>query len=131
MTAETSALLWNRGNGTFAEGAQGAGVAASGWHSSAAVGDVNGDGRPDLFVSGYTDVNAAIPGSAAGFPNNFQGVRDLLYLNAGRGKGGHARFREVGRQAGLETARFDHSLGAVLLRPRRRWAARPLRRERR
>jgi hypothetical protein len=113
-TAGTSALLWNRGDGTFAEGARAAGVTAYGWHSSAAVGDVNGDGRPDLYVAGYTDVNAETPGSDAGFPTNYQGVRDLLYLNTGRGKGGHARFREVGRGAGLETARFDHSLGAVL-----------------
>jgi len=112
--AETSALLWNRGDGTFTEGARAAGVVGSAWHTSAAVGDVNGDGRPDLFVGGYTDVNAEVPGSAAGFPNNVLGVRDLLYLNLGRGKGGHARFREVGRQAGLETTRFDHSLGAVL-----------------
>ncbi len=42
--AGVSALLWNEGNGTFREGAAAAGVAASGWHSSAAVGDVNGDG---------------------------------------------------------------------------------------
>ena len=113
-TAVTSALLWNNGNGTFSEGAAAAGVAASGWRTSAAVGDVNGDGRPDLYVGGYTDVNAPISGSGAGFPTNHAGVRDLLYLNAGRGKGRHVRFREVGRQVGLETARFDHTLGAVL-----------------
>ena len=113
VTAGTSSLLWNRGDGTFADGARAAGVADYAWHSSAAVGDVNGDGRPDLFVAGYTDVNAKTPGSDAGFPTNLLGVRDLLYLNVGRGQGGHARFREVGRQAGLETARFDHSLGAV------------------
>ncbi len=112
-TAVTSALLWNNGNGTFSEGASAAGVAASGWRTSAAVGDVNGDGRPDLYVGGYTDLNAPISGSDAGFPTNHAGVRDLLYLNQGRGKGRHARFREVGRQAGLETARFDHTLGAV------------------
>jgi hypothetical protein len=112
-TAVTSALLWNNGNGTFSEGAGAAGVIASGWRSSAAVGDVNGDGRPDLFVGGYTDVNAPIPGSDAGFPTSHAGVRDLLYLNLGRGKGRHPRFREVGREAGLETARFDHTLGAV------------------
>jgi hypothetical protein len=113
-TAVTSALLWNNGNGTFSEGAAAAGVAASGWRTSAAVGDVNGDGRPDLYVGGYTDVNAPVSGSGAGFPTNHAGVRDLLYLNAGRGKGRHVRFREIGRRVGLETARFDHSLGAVL-----------------
>ncbi len=106
--AGRSALLWNEGNGRFREGAAAAGVDASGWRSSAAVGDVNGDGRPDLFVGGYTDLNAPIAGSSAGFPSNHAGVRDLLYLNLGG-----RRFREVGRVAGLESARFDHTLGAV------------------
>jgi hypothetical protein len=106
-------LLWNNGNGTFTEGARAAGIRGYGWHTGAAVADVNGDGRPDLFVAGYTDVNLQIPGSAAGFPNNYAGVRDLLYLNMGRDKRGRSRFREVGVQAGLEAARFDHSLSAV------------------
>src|SRR5438067_9373842 len=106
-------LLWNNGNGTFTEGARAAGIRAYGWHAGAAVGDVNGDGRPDLFVAGYTDVNVPIAGSAAGFPNNDAGVRDRLYLNEGRDKHGRSRFREVGVRAGLEAARFDHSLGAV------------------
>src|SRR5712691_5809831 len=106
-------LLWNNGNGTFTEGARAAGIRSYGWHTGAAVADVNGDGRPDLFVAGYTDVNLPIPGSAAGFPNNYAGVRDLLYLNLGHDKRGRPRFREVGVQAGLEAARFDHSLGAV------------------
>src|SRR5919201_6299335 len=106
-------LLWNDGNGKFTEGARAAGISVHGWHTGAAVADVNGDGRPPLFVAGYTDVNIPIPGSAAGFPNNDAGVRDLLYLNLGRDKRGRSRFREVGVQAGLEAARFDHSLGAV------------------
>jgi hypothetical protein len=106
-------LLWNNGNGTFTEGAWAAGIRSYGWHTAAAVADVNGDGRPDLFVAGYTDVNLPISGSAAGFPNDYAGVRDLLYLNMGRDKHGRSRFREVGVQAGLEAARFDHSLGAV------------------
>jgi hypothetical protein len=112
-TASYDKLLWNNGGGTFREGARAAGIRAYGWHAGAAVGDVNGDGRPDLFVAGYTDVNFPVPGSAAGFPNNYAGVRDLLYLNVGRDRHGRSKFREVGVQAGLEAARFDHSLGAV------------------
>jgi Na+-transporting NADH:ubiquinone oxidoreductase subunit NqrB len=101
------ALLWGHGDGTFSEGARAAGLNAPGWHSGAAVGDVNGDGRPDLFVAGYTDLNAPVEGSSAGFPTNHRGVRDLLYLNEGR------TFREVGAQAGLERHGLEHGLGAV------------------
>jgi Na+-translocating ferredoxin:NAD+ oxidoreductase RnfD subunit len=112
-TAADDKLLWNNGNGTFTEGSRSSGVASFGWHSGAAVGDVNGDGRPDLFVAGYTEANAPIPGSAAGFPSNHLGVRDLLFVNTGNGPDGHAHFREVGRQVGLDRPPYDHSLGAV------------------
>jgi hypothetical protein len=112
-TASGLKLLWNAGRGRFTEGARAAGLRAPGWYAGAAVADVNGDGRPDLYVAGYSNPNAPIPGSDSGFPGNLQGVRDLLYVNQGRDRRGHSRFREVGRQAGLEVARFDHSLGAV------------------
>ena len=72
---------------------------------------MNGDGRPDVFVSGYTDVNAPIPASESGFPNNYLGVRDLLYLNTGNDAKGHATFREVGREA-----RHRHARGACARR---------------
>jgi len=112
-TAQNDELLWNNGNGTFTEGARSHGVVSFGWHAGAAAADVNGDGRPDLYVAGYTEANGAIAGSMDGFPTNHLGVRDLLFLNEGNGPDGRARFREVGRQAGIDPAPYDHSLGAV------------------
>lgn len=106
------ALLWNNGNGTFTEGAKAAGIDEPGWHSGAAVADVNGDGRLDLFVAGYTDVNHELPLSQQGFPANHAAVPDALYLNEG-GSGRHPSFRDVGRAAGLEPHGLDHGLGAV------------------
>src|SRR5688572_14010110 len=113
-TVRQSVLLWNNGDGTFTEGAGPAGVDVYGWHSGAAVGDVNRDGLPDLLVAGYTDLNGPRPEATQGFPQTFVGVRDLLFLNEGRKRGGHARFREVGRRAGLEVANFEHGLGVLL-----------------
>jgi hypothetical protein len=114
-TTDGIKLLWNNGNGTFTEGAQAAGMTASGWYTGVAVADVNGDGRPDVFVSGYTDLNDPIENSTAGFPTRDAGVRDLLYLNEGPDKTGHVHFREVGVQAGLESAVFSHGLGAEFI----------------
>ena len=109
-TATGVDVLWNNGNGTFKESAL---DAPYGWYSGAAVADVNGDGRPDIFVAGYTNMAAQIPNSIAGFPTNYEGVRDLLYLNEGNGPNGRARFKEVGVEAGLESKNFSHGLGAT------------------
>ena len=106
------ALLWNNGDGTFTEGAAEAGIDAEGWHSAAVVGDVNGDGRPDLFVSSYTDPNVVVD-AAAGFPSDHAPVRDLLYLNQGTDGKGHSTFREVARLAGVERTKVGHGLGAI------------------
>jgi Na+-translocating ferredoxin:NAD+ oxidoreductase RnfD subunit len=111
-TATYDKLLWNNGDGTFTEGAKAAGIDSFGWHTGAAVADVNGDGRPDLFIAGYTDLNSPVTTAVSGFPSNYKGVRDLLYLNEGNDKHGHATFREVGVRAGLEATDFRHGLGA-------------------
>jgi Na+-translocating ferredoxin:NAD+ oxidoreductase RnfD subunit len=103
-------ILWNTGHGTFTHTAL---PARYGWYSGAAVADVNGDGRPDVFVAGYTNMDAPISNSIAGFPTNYQGVRDLLFLNMGNAPGGRARFKEVGVEAGLESTHFRHGLGAI------------------
>jgi ASPIC and UnbV/FG-GAP-like repeat len=106
------ALLWNEGDGKFVEGARAAGIDAYGWHTAATVGDVNSDGRPDLFVAGYADLNAPVEG-ASGFPSTYAGVRDRLYLNEGLDADGHARFREIADEVGIETTAVEHGLGAV------------------
>jgi Na+-translocating ferredoxin:NAD+ oxidoreductase RnfD subunit len=107
------ALLWGHGDGTFTEGARRAGINDPGWHAGAAVGDVNDDGRPDLFVAGYADPNVPVASATGGFPSNVAAVPDRLYLNQGNDVKGRARFREVGKAAGLEPGGPDHGLGAV------------------
>ena len=100
-SAGADVLLWNDGDGRFSDGTDAAGIAPWGWHAGATVGDVNGDGRPDLFVAGYTAENAVISGSQYGFPTNFLGVADQLYLNEGGGR--RPRFREVAKQVGIDS----------------------------
>jgi hypothetical protein len=67
-----NALWRNRGDGTFEDVTEQAGVGDDGWGCGAAVGDVEGDGDPDLFVTNFG--------------------KDVLYVN--RGDGTFARARD-------------------------------------
>jgi hypothetical protein len=58
-------LFRNRGNGTFDDMTKAAGVAGDGWGTAVTVGDIDGDGDPDLFVANFGP--------------------DLLYRNRGDG----------------------------------------------
>ena len=112
-TARGDVLLWNEGDGTFTDGTESAGTDVYGWHTGTAVGDVNGDGWPDIFVAGYVDPNTPNPSGGIAFPNTQLARRDLLYLNEGPGPNGHATFREVGEEVGLEKSGYEYGLGAV------------------
>ena len=130
-TAADDKLLWNNGNGTFTEGARAAGVVSFGWHSGAAVADVNGDGRPDLFVAGYTDINAPIAGLDRRLPDQpSRRPRPALPQRGQRRRtGAHGSARSASRPGSTEPRRPRARRG--LHRRQRRRPPRPLRRQRR
>ncbi len=78
----------NNGNGTFANGTAASGTGLDGNGMGTAVADVNGDGRPDWFV---TSIYNATPS-----PNQ-PGTGNMLYINQG---GNH--FSEASQSAGVK-----------------------------
>lgn len=107
-TAETlgsgpgNQLMHNEGSGTFQDRGASAGVAHRGWGAGVAIGDIDNDGRHDLYVTNYganvlyhndgdgtfTDITAAsgtagadFSASAAFFDADLDGDLDLYVTN--------------------------------------------------
>jgi hypothetical protein len=116
-TERDNVLLWNDGGDGFIDDAtldRPSGAAAYGWHAGASVGDIDGNGWPDLFVAGYADLNRRRPSTSKGFPNTVEPEPDLLFLNDGPLEGARVAFRDVAADVGLQPDGADYGLGAVL-----------------
>jgi len=104
-TYGSNVLYRNRGDGTFENVTAKAGVAASGWSTSAGFFDYNNDGKLDLFVCRYLDwsfeKNIHCGEKKPGYrsychPDNFKGAANLLFRNNGDGT-----FSDVSEEAGV------------------------------
>jgi hypothetical protein len=96
----------------FVEVSKQAGLADGLWTTSAAWGDLDGDGYADLYVCQYVDwsfdnnhpLNCSYDGKTRDVcsPKSFVGLEHKLYRNLGIGT-----FQDVSKEAGLRVARTD------------------------
>ena len=118
-----NALYHNNGNGTFTEVAEKAGVAnnRTRWGSGSAFVDYDRDGRLDLFVASYIDLDlktAPLPETgpclykglmvACGPPGLAGGVNALYHNN------GDGTFTDVSEKAGITKTNGTYSLGVLV-----------------
>ncbi len=112
-------LFRNNGDGTFTEVGRQAGLSRKiAWHTGAAFGDYDGDGRLDLYVAGYVSLGALHLDAPAPVTNLYHGFTvvfddfnhdgkvdifvandsdpNYLYLNQGNGV-----FKEAGLSSGV------------------------------
>jgi hypothetical protein len=115
-------LYHNNGDGTFTDVSQKAGVAGKGtrWNTGCAFVDYDRDGRLDLFVANYIDLDLAtapVPESGpclyksvmvACGPPGLQGGKNILYHNNGDGT-----FTDVSGAAGILRANGTYGLGVL------------------
>ena len=115
-------LYHNNGDGTFTDVSQKAGVAGNGkrWNTGCAFVDYDRDGKLDLFVANYIDMDLAtapVPESGpclyksvmvACGPPGLQGGKNILYHNNGDGT-----FTDVSEAAGILSANGTYGLGVL------------------
>ena len=115
-------LYHNNGDGTFTDVSQKAGVAGNGkrWNTGCAFVDYDRDGKLDLFVANYIDMDLAtapVPESGpclyksvmvACGPPGLQGGKNILYHNNGDGT-----FTDVSEAAGILGASGTYGLGVL------------------
>ena len=88
VSSHPSSLYVNQGDGTFAERSAAAGLDVEAYVKGTAWGDVNNDGRPDLYVS------------VLGGPNR-------LFVNRGPDADGVPQFEERAEEAGVQAPLFS------------------------
>lgn len=81
-------LFHNNGNGTFTDVTSGSGVEGAGYGQGVAVGDLNNDGYPDIYVTNYG--------------------QDILYINNGNGT-----FTDITAKAGIHDREWSASAAFV------------------
>jgi enediyne biosynthesis protein E4 len=115
-------LYHNNGDGTFTDVSQKAGVAGKGtrWNTGCSFVDYDRDGRLDLFVANYIDMDLAtapVPESGpclykgvlvACGPPGLQGGKNILYHNNGDGT-----FTDASEAAGIFRANGTYGLGVL------------------
>ena len=115
-------LYHNNGDGTFTDVSHKAGVAGNGkrWNTGCAFVDYDRDGKLDLFVANYIDMDlgtAPVPESGpclyksvmvACGPPGLQGGKNILYHNNGDGT-----FTDVSEAAGILGANGTYGLGVL------------------
>lgn len=98
-------LLENRlipdGKPAFRDVSPEAGVAVQAFGFSAAVADVNSDGKPDVYVASYNKYGQVVPDSWFRATN---GTPNLLFINQGNGT-----FREEAKKWGVDDSRWSYA----------------------
>jgi len=115
-------LYRNNGDGTFTDVTKASGLDKdTGWATGVAFGDYDGDGKSDLFVAHYVDLDLNdLPSFGSRKtcqyhdiavqcgPRGLKGFPDTLYHNNGDGT-----FTEVAKQAGVDDSNRFFGLGVV------------------